>query len=173
MCDIVLLNNKTKRRNMQITLAKALKLKNRLVKKLTDARNEIILNNQIMVGNNRNIDIDKQIKLVSNIQSAIINLKTAINQANLGITSLIYINAEIKGEILFLHSIPHKEGKDMQHNYSGSVSVEYSSIIGHQIITQRITELEHMIDENQEKMDTHNHTTNIEVPAEVFDLLKG
>ena len=157
----------------KITLAKALKLKNRLTKKLIDVRAEIQNNNQIMVGNTRNGDVNQQMKLAEKVQDAIINLKTAINQANLPITPIILLNAELKGEITFLHGIPTQEGKYMSGGYLESKAIEYESVINHQTVIDLVHNLEESIDKNQDTIDTHNHVTAIDVADEVFDLLKG
>ena len=158
---------------MQITLAKALKLKNRLTKKLNDVRSEVLANNQIMVGNTRNVDVNQQMQLAARIQDAIINLKTAINQANMPITPIILLNAELKGEISFLTGIPRMDGKQMSGGYLENKTIEYSSVFNHQMITGLVRNCEESIDKNQDTIDTHNHTTMIDVADEVFDLLKG
>lgn len=158
---------------MKITLAKALKLKNRLTKKLVDTRNEVTANNEIMVGNTRSVDVNKRMELAEKVQDAIINLKTAINAANMPITPIILLNAELKGEIVFLNSIPRREGKQVAHSYVENRTIEYESTINTQTISALVTSLEDSLDKNQDEIDRHNHVTMIDVADEVFDLLKG
>jgi len=158
---------------MNITLAKALKLKNRITKKLVDTRDEVTINNQITVGNKRNVDVNEKMVLLGKLQDALINLKTGVNEANKPITPIILLNAELKGEIVFLKSIPRQEGKHTSGGYISNTVTEYESVLTHNMTTGLVRNLEESIDKNQDVIDTHNHCTMIDVADEVFELLKG
>ena len=161
---------------MNITLAKALTLKNRITKKINDIRNEIQTYNQITnpADNKRPIDINENMQKLAKLQEFLVSLKTAINQANAAIIPLIYLNAEMKGEINFLNGIPKREGKDSHDGYGGgAVTTEYHSVLTHNLLAGLVQNLEESIDKNQETIDTHNYTTKIFVADELFVLLKS
>lgn len=160
---------------MKVTLAKALKLKNRLVNKLGQVRGEIQGHNSVIKGNDRLVDIEVALQRADKLQDAVVNVKSAISAANQPIQQVIYLIAELKGEICFWQSINTQEGQTVKAGGWGTddTIVEREAVINHQQVVSMVENLELNIDNNQDVIDKHNHNTEIEIDEAVFDLLKG
>ena len=147
-----------------MTLAKALKYKNRLLKKLSKVTGEIRKWNSIVVGAEREKDakalVDSRRLLVDNL----IATKMAIFTANGPIQEDIFTLAEIKGEISLLNELDTRHGKHMpEYSYhSGEAKiVEYEAAIRQVDVDTTIAHLESRVDELQDILDKHNHTTEV------------
>jgi hypothetical protein len=159
---------------MKITLAKALKLKNRFGAKISTVSELIAKHNSVMVGQDRPVDVNTLLEKRTRLVDVVINLKTAINAANVPVQQTIYLLSELKGELTFLKSVDTTSGKQMKESWRGDGTVvdkdcvlEYSTIQG--LIEQ--TEVD--IDANQDTLDKHNHSVEIEIEDGVTNLLKG
>lgn len=160
---------------MKITLAKALKLKNRLVSKLEQVSSVVSSHNSVLVGQERPIDIAQGMERREKLVDAIINLKTAINLANIPIQSTIYLLSELKGEVSFLRGMDTTSGTQPNHGFyrEGSGTLEKTAILGYAEVQKRIEECEANIDANQDIIDKHNYSVEIDVEESIFSLLKG
>ena len=159
---------------MKVTLAKALKLKNRFANKLQDVSRNIVTYNSVIEGLERPLDVNALMEKRGKLVDALINLKTAISVANTPIQSTIYLLAEIKGELGFLRSIDTTAGKQINTGNWGAEDniYEKSAVIDYATIQGLIQQAEIDIDTNQDKLDKHNHTIDVEIPDEVLNLLR-
>ncbi len=160
---------------MKITLAKALKLKNRFASKLGEVTNDIYQYNSVIEGQERPVDIMKLMDKRSKLQDTLVDLKTAINAANREVQSIIYTLAELKGEINFLKQIDTTNGKQVRAATWGDDDKPYSknAVIGYEFVQKTVEETEHEIDMNQDALDKHNHTVEIDLADERLALLRG
>jgi len=160
---------------MKVTVAKALKLKNRITQKIQEVSGSIQSYNSIIEGKDRPVDVNVQMQKRDKLTEALINLKTAINQANMPIQSTVYLLAELKGELGFLRGIDTTSGKQVSTaNWGGEDKIySKSCVIDYKTLNNLIHQAEVDIDANQDTLDTHNHTVMIDVDQEVLDLIKG
>ena len=160
---------------MKVTLAKALKLKSRFASKISEVTGSIQTYNSMIEGQERPVDINALMEKRSKLVDALLNLKSAINQANAPIQSTIYLLAELKDEASFLRGIDTKSGKQINARTWGSEENIYNKtvVLDYNTVKGLIEQAEADIDTNQEKLDVHNHTVQIDVDDEVLKLLRG
>jgi hypothetical protein len=148
---------------MEITLARALKYKNRLVGKIAAVADTIKRKNSIIKGAEREVDIDDlaalRVKLIKNL----VQLKTEINQANGPIISDIFQIAELKSEIVFLNNIDTNHGKANREYYRDAEPIEFKASMRFNEVEALKTAANKEIDSIQEKIDKHNHLIHIDV----------
>ena len=65
---------------MQVTLARALKLKKRIIERIEKYEEDITLSNRIIVGNIRDIDVNETMRLKKNLKDILINLKVKLRE---------------------------------------------------------------------------------------------
>ena len=160
---------------MKITLAKALKLKNRFANKITETSRSIHDYNSVIEGKERPVDINALIQKREKLVDALINLKTAISYANAPVQKTIYLLAELKGDVSFLRGIDTSSGKQMKSGIWGSDDKFYNTeaVLDYATVKGLIEETEASIDANQDVLDKHNHTVELDVDDEMFSLLRG
>jgi hypothetical protein len=157
---------------MQISLAKALKLKSRLVGRLAVVQKEVYENNSKVRenwgGEKERIEINQLLQKRKAIVDALIEIKYKLYSANINIQKDLYLLAEKKSEITFLQSMPTTEG--IQYGYEGS-KVEYIVYISRRQNKEIISVLQKEVDELQDKIDDYNATTKIDISDEINNLL--
>lgn len=143
-----------------MTVAQALKQKNKLAVELKK-QYEIAKNyNSIELGNPRRYSVQDALDKAAELTVQLIQLKTKIHLANSPVYSEIFRMAELKGRIKELRKIPTNEGK--QEGRYGSPSSEKEVEINIAEVDKMIQTLESTIEEIQAVLDAHNATTNID-----------
>lgn len=161
---------------MKITLAKALKLKNRFASKIGEVTRNIQSYNSVIEGQERPVDVSALMLRRERLVDALITLKTAISGANTPIQSTIYLLAEVKGDLTFLRGIDTISGVQVQTARWGSGSdkvVTKNAVLDFVTVQGLVEQAEADVDANQDKLDKHNHTVEIEIGDEVVKLLRG
>ena len=164
----------------QITLARALKLKNRLNGRFAAVTTEIAAyNSQAVhvaaapvageVPPKTEVDVAALFEKRAKLRAAIVALKLAINTANGPIIRDIYEIAEAKGDITFYASLQTNNGFNPSH-YAAGGGVRYVAFKTKADVDAEKTRLEGVVDSIQEKIDKHNYKTHIEVDDETIAL---
>jgi hypothetical protein len=151
-----------------ITLAKALKLKNRLAGRLNKTQEDIRLYNSVLEEQKGQVDVPALAKLRDELSEALIALKTGIILANKEIQNDLIRQGELKAKLTFIATIPVREGK-LRHDFQNT-DILYVAAIKKADIDKETKTLEAQIDAIQDKVDTYNHTQKLEVPARTLDL---
>lgn len=148
----------------KMTLTKALKEKNRLIKEINKYKELIIRSNVQESRNPRKFDVQE---LSSNLSKAIDNLvtlKAGIAKANVLIYEEMFKIAEYKSHINFLKTIPIKDGIEIVPSYGASnIENKYNSVITEVEKEGLIKQFEDTIGDLQDKIDAHNATSYIEI----------
>lgn len=152
----------------QITLAKALKLKNRLAGRLSKVQEDISTYNSVLKEQVGKVDIPACVKLRDQIQESLIGLKTKIILANGEIQETLIRMGETKSKLTFLEMIPVRDGQE-RHGYQNTEITWVAAISKADIDAER-KKLESEIDAMQDKVDTFNHTQRLEIPQTYLDL---
>lgn len=150
----------------QISLAKALKEKNKLVHEMNKAFQRVQSNNSFIKENKDNVNYDskKELDNFLNLKTQLVNLKTKISLANAPIQSLIYSLSEHKATINNLNSISTNKGQVIGGRFSDvEGKVEYDAIITKLEIDTMISDYEKKVEDIQDQIDTFNHVTQIEI----------
>ena len=160
---------------MSITLARALKLKNKLAGEIKDLKNKMMSKNVVLVGKNTNLEIvtnkynvHDMYKEIKDKKSKLVNLKIIINDANREIIHKIFSISELKDTLKFISSLDTREGL-VSRGYVDSEPQEYFSQIDDNERDKIKKELETQIDVIQEEIDQYNHNTVIDVDLKDFE----
>ena len=152
----------------KLTVAKCLKLKNRLVGRMSNVEDDIRLYNSVLEEQKGQVDVLSQMKLRSEIAECLVVLKTAIMKANLEIQHDLISLGEMKASLSFIKEIPVRDGKE-RHGYQNT-EVVYTATLKKKDIDNTSRELEGAIDKLQDKIDQYNHQTFIAISQRTLDL---
>lgn len=148
-----------------MNLTRALKEKNRLVKKITTVRNQIVTSNVSLKENPFPYNMEILQNNYSVLIDTLIDMKVAIQIANQPILKKIYALSELKSAVAMLHHLDTKEGMQETDGYGASELREYEVQISRSQLDSRVEDLQTEIDALQDKIDEFNATTTID-----FDL---
>lgn len=152
--------------NVGISLAKALKLKNRLAGRLAKTTSTISLYNSVLEGHKEVnvLDLDKQ---RAELSESLVDLKTAIYEANKGIYRFINQMSEKKSEIDFLNSLQTRNGVEPGYGEN----THYVAAIKKVDVDKRVKLLEKEIDDLQDQIDRYNaEAGRIRIDAHILEL---
>lgn len=151
-----------------ISLAKALKLKNRLAGRLSKTQDDIQLYNSVLAEQAKQVDVPGLIKLRDEICDQMIALKTKIVVANSEIQGDLIRQGELKSKLTWLAGINTRDGKE-RHGYQNT-EVVWVATLKKADIDAETRRLEAEIDAIQDKLDTFNHTKKVEVEVRALEL---
>ncbi len=148
-----------------MTIAKALKRKNKLTGEINQLKQLIQQENRIKEGKTRNIDIEKTSEELNLKIQELIDIKSAISRANNSVVDKIYTLSEYKSQINFLKTLPTDQGEEKETiGYSSVEKVNYTVVITKNQTIESIKKLQEKIDKLQEELDQFNFTTHITYP---------
>ncbi len=146
-----------------VTLAKALKLKNRQIQKVKDLQDRITNSNSVIAGSPPDFDARVLYDELKGETERLWRLKAAINAANVPVHATIYELAETKGLIAFLKGLDTKRGLSAGSYISGPQ--EYEAQITAADAQAQIEDLEARIDALQDVLDDHNAAMTLATEA--------
>lgn len=147
----------------QISLAKALKIKKRILAEIKLSKEIVMRENSQIQPTTSTVDVKKEwIKLLSNIDK-LVSIKTKIAQANAGIFHAILKMAELKGLIEFTQHINTTDGEQTESGYhTAAITKKYVAAIKMQDIDSMKTGIQTDLATLQDEIDDFNATTKIE-----------
>ncbi len=145
---------------LTITLAKALKLKNRLAGRVAKLTTDIQQHNSKQQGADT-VDVPALYARRSEAVARLVDLKAAISQANRPIQRDIYALAEKKAEIAMLAGLDAQHGSFMEGH--GTTPTVYVAQVRKAEVDTRTLALETDIDALQDKLDGFNHDTRLAI----------
>jgi hypothetical protein len=153
----------------EITLAKALKVKNRLTGRLAKVQADIQAYNSVPVGQADQVNVPALLKTREELVGALVGLKTAINDANREAQRDIYDLAEKKAAAQFLAGVNTRHGPQPP-VYPSTIEVNYVAAMKKADVDALVVRLEAEIDRLQDKLDQFNHAHKIEVDGHTLEL---
>jgi hypothetical protein len=149
---------------MTITLAKALKLKNKLTKDIQQVNGRMLQSNQKTDGQKVHFQSDTEYKKLLSLKIKLVEVKRKIAQANSPIWSKIFEIAEMKGTIQTLSAMNASEFERKSYKPDGTEIVSVTTaFIDETEKAKMIEELETEIEALQDEVDTFNAVTKIEI----------
>jgi len=142
-----------------MNIKQALKLKNKLVTQIKEQYEIAKAHNSIEQGNPRRYSALQSINKANELSIELVELKTKIHLANAPVYDLIFQMSELKNQIKQLKSIPVDEGKVTERYGSITTIKEVELNIAER--DNLVKELENKIEAIQDKLDTHNATTEL------------
>lgn len=143
-----------------MTIKQALKEKNRLIKAIDDEFKKIQAYNSIDESNTRPYSTQTSLENILVLEDALIDIKTKIHRANMGVYNKIFRLSELKSLAKKLNQIDCSEGRVVD-RYSRSEAVIKTAEITVIDRDTRVKMIEEEIELLQEELDTHNATTSI------------
>ena len=153
---------------MKLSIAKCLKLKNRLLGRLSKVQDDIETYNSVLSEQLGKVDVPDLTKKRDEIAECIIVLKTNIMRANSEIQGDLIRMGELKAKAAWIKEIPVRDGKE-RHSYQNT-EVIWVAALKKENIDEESKRLEVAIDLLQDKIDEYNYTTRIEVDQRTLDL---
>jgi hypothetical protein len=143
-----------------MTIKQALKEKNRLIKAIEDEFKKVYSYNSIDEGNVRPYSTVTALENIMTLEEGLIDIKTKIHRANMGVYNKIFRLSELKSLAKRLTQINCDEGKvtDRYSRTEPSVKTAEVSVVDRD---SRVKMIEEEIELLQEELDTHNATTSI------------
>lgn len=154
---------------MIVTLAKSLKMKNRLVSKIRKVDGDIAAFNSLPAQTEhlnqprtvvRAINVRKLYEQRQQLVKSLLELKTKIIEANAPIWPKILMMAEIKVEIDFWKSVDVKDGRHIS-GFRAAEIFEYDADFKKSEVDEIVSRLEMQLDELQDAIDAYNYSTTI------------
>lgn len=145
-----------------ITLAKALKHKNRLAERIRKISEDIQNFNSVPANAEKTVNVRVLCKTREELVEKLVELKCKLMVANGPIWNHIFSLAEIKGEIAFWTHVKTQHGKNFSERYMATEVLEYSAEFKKPEVDAKVLELETKADALQEQIDQHNYTTKID-----------
>ena len=149
-----------------VTIARALKEKNRVAGRLAKTRGLIGEENSRDKSVPRGIDVAEMYAQAKELRDRLIAIKSAIAEANKPIVSKIIELDEVKSEIAFLNGLNVKEGKFVTTNYGSRIESDIDAVIRKQQVMEEVSALQAGADRLQDELDEFNATTKIEIEVD-------
>ena len=153
----------------EITLAKALKVKNRLTGRLAKVQADIQAYNSVPAGQADQVNVPALVQTRAELVGALVALKTAINDANREAQRDIYDLAEKKATAQFLAGVNTRHGPQPA-VYPSTTEVNYVAALKKADVDGMVAGLEKEIDQLQDRLDLFNHERKIEVDGRILEL---
>lgn len=143
---------------VEVTLARALKLKNRLAGRLAKLDRDFETYNSVLAGADR-LDMRALYAERSKLAALLIELKVVLNATNQPVQRTIFQLGELKSLVALLTRTSTKHGTVVE-GYQGT-EVEYVAQFRKADVDREVRRLEVDIDRLQEQLDAFNHRTTI------------
>jgi hypothetical protein len=151
-----------------MTIARALKEKNRIAGRLNTVRTRIANYNSCEITNNkRPFDIEELFQENKKLEENLVAIKAGISRANAGIVDKINKLGEIKAEITWLNNVSTREGKYTENGYGGKIEREFTAVISANKIVQETEALQKECEDLQDEIDAYNASHSVDI--ELFD----
>jgi len=159
---------------LQISLARALKLKNRTGSELKTLIQEVQQCNVYVIDKKPDVSAKNSYMRICEIRDQLIALKTTIENANMPMRSTIFRLSELKATVALLNTINTDVGiyKPTGYHFKEESETTYQADITRQDVKTYTKQIQKEIDELQEKLDAFNHNTQITVDASLITTLE-
>lgn len=152
----------------KVSLAKLLKVKNRLAGRLSKTQDQITQYNCVIKEQSGKVNVEGLLTLRDKLSEALISVKTAIQIATTPIQRKIYTLAERKGTAEFFSNLNTSDGI-RRHGYQNT-DVEYVATVKQEQSDSLVKKLESEIDTLQDEIDEFNAVTKVEIEEGVLIL---
>jgi hypothetical protein len=153
----------------ELTLAKALKVKNRLAGRLAKVQADIQAYNSVPEGQADQVNVPALLRTREELVEALVSLKAAINEANRQAQRDIYDLAEKKATAQLLGCLNTRHGTQPA-GYPHASEVRFVAALKKADVDALVAKLEKEIDRLQDRLDHFNHSHTIEVDGRTLEL---
>lgn len=153
-----------------ISLAKALKLKNRLAGRINRVEQDITAFNSVLTEQANQVDVKALWGQREEMSAALTVLKSTIMATNQEIQPFIIRQAELRATIAFLKGLSTQDGL-VRHSYQNTDMV-YVAALKKADVDAKINAYEDEIDNIQDRLDEFNQRTKIDIPDRYLELVR-
>lgn len=144
-----------------MNIKQALKLKNKLIKLISENTRLLQQYNTIEVGNSRPYSPTELLVEISKTTDELVELKSKIHRANVPMFEKIFEMSELKSTIKAVQKLECTEGKSNRDRYRMESELVLTSEISLVNRNEFIKKIEERIEQLQDEMDVFNATTEI------------
>ena len=149
-----------------VTIARALKEKNRVAGRLAKARQLVATENSNEKKIPRRVDVAAVREEARTLAERLIAIKSAIAAANAPVVGTIIELDETKSAIAWLNGLNVREGVFEETNYGGKVVKEYEAVIDQAAVLKQVEALQRRADDLQDALDEFNASTKVEIEVD-------
>lgn len=150
---------------MNVTLARALKEKNRLAGRLRKAQELVKKENRKAAGSPRSVDVAATLAEAERLSALLAAVKAAIAKANDGIVGTIVELEETKSFLAFVNSVDANEDIEVDRDYRGTtIERHWDVAVRAPEWRAKVDALQALADALQDKLDEYNATTRVDLP---------
>lgn len=146
-----------------VSIARALKEKNRVAGRLAKARQLVDEENSKEKKVPRGVDVKAVYDEAKMLIDRMVAIKTAIAVANQPIVGTVVELAEVKSEIAYLNRLDVKAGVFEEPCYGGKVVKEYDAVLKKAEVLAEVDALQRRADELQDALDEFNASVKVEI----------
>jgi len=145
-----------------MNIAKALKVKNRLVGELAKIQEIWQRENSRLADSPSKIDVADIANQYEKALNKVISIKTAISEASAPIALELVSLAELKGKINFINSLPCREGSEDQYSGRDTLkTVTWKAYVNQETKDKMVADIQGRINDTQDTIDAFNASTLI------------
>jgi pyridoxine 5'-phosphate synthase PdxJ len=148
---------------VKVNLAKALKNKNRLVGEIKKVQAIIVRENSREITSNSKVDVKEQANKMNELIDTLIDLKSKITVANIGIYPKIAEMSECKSLMEYYATLDTKDGKYALRGYGETQEIIYEAAFKQTDVDTIRDAMQKRINNLQDEIDDYNATTFIEM----------
>ena len=149
---------------MNVTLARALKEKNRIAGRLGKAQQLVKKENRKSAGSPRSVDVAAMLAEVERLSALLAQVKAAIAKANDGIVATIVELEETKSLLAFVGAVPADESVEVERTYQGIMERHWDVAIREPELLAKADALQKRADALQDALDEYNATARVDLP---------
>ena len=149
-----------------VTIARALKEKNRVAGRLAKARQLVSTENSNEKKIPRRVDVAAVREEARTLAERLVAIKSAIAAANAPVVGTIIELDETKSAIAWLNGLNVREGVFEETNYGGKVVKEYEAVIDQATVLKQVEALQRRADDLQDALDEFNASTKVEIEVD-------
>jgi hypothetical protein len=143
-----------------MTIAQALKEKNRLISEIKKIKEKISKYNQSPTDRERLYDVHELFSELHLTKSKLADIKTAIQLASEPLRKEVFVQSELKDTLTFLRTVPCESGI-IRDRYSREEGHEVNSVYNAKMLDEMMSNIEKEIEAIQDKLDKFNHNTEV------------
>ena len=146
-----------------MSLAKALKEKNRITEKILDLRKQIMDYNSIDLGQKRPISIHDCLQQLQPLEENLVRVKAAISTCNAGVARELNEMMCQRAILVFYQNLDTSEDRFMRGREGEEIKVQKDVAIPFSATLAKMEEIREKINDLQDKLDEYNALTKVEI----------
>ena len=152
--------------NTNMTVARALKEKSRIITKIAEIRGAVSNYNSVDLGTRRPISVKDSIEKVEALEENLMRIKVALHSANVGIARQLAELMLVRGQIAFYERLDTSEFRAVVAHDDGETretKVPRDVVLGQVEALAKVEALKNKLDSLQDEIDEYNATHKVDV----------